>query len=448
MKRLLFALLFVSFTLPLFADFEIEPHRVFAGDEVVVHIFGFWDGLTIPKSPIVTVEGFTITIDLVATPQPPISAGGEWALRVPVGPLAAGNYQVVVVGRQVESQTLIVEGGPFRVFRTLTADRGPGVLIRGVPAFACAGGFGCSVPRVTFNGVASPHVIVTEDHDIIAAVPENGTGAVDVAVSTMDGDLLVLHSGYSYGVLLDEEDDYERVLFPLNYAGRGAHGSDWRTDIVIRNDGPVYMETVPLFWTDPFDPEHAGILEPIPPGERAAFRQVPQDGGAFLYVPRGLEPFLSYSAHVVDRSRLSEGAGTELPVVRARDTASTIRILDVPRAAGYRAMLRIYDWDLVDSREAYVKIKTSEGVEKTLFVRLPGTGICPNPSPRPPCFAPSPSYRAIDLSAVSGLGNAKSIDVTVTGYFADARLWAFVSVTNNATQQVTTYTPQHRRLPQ
>jgi hypothetical protein len=443
MKRLLLPLLFVCATLPLFADLEIEPHRIFAGDEVVVHIRGFWDGLTLPKKPVVSIEGTTITIDLVATPQPPISAGGEWALRVPIGHLAAGFYQVVVVGRQVESQTFIVEGGPFRVFRTLTASREPGVLIRGVAAFPCdPRSFGCTVPTVTFNGVASPHVIVTEEHDIIAAVPENGSGAVDVGVWTKDGDLLVLHSGYAYGVLLNEEDDYERVLFPLNYIGRGAHGADWRTDIVVRNDGPVYMETVPQFWIDPSDPEHVGIVQPIPPGERAAFPPRLQDGGAFLYVPRGLEPFLSYSAHVVDRSRLSEGAGTELPVVRARDTASTIRILDVPRAAGYRAMLRIYDWDLVDSRDAYVKIKTSEGVEKTLAVHLPGTGICPNPSPRPPCFAPSPSYRAIDLSAISGLGNAKSFDVTVTGVFDDARLWAFVSITNNATQQVTTYTPQ------
>jgi hypothetical protein len=225
MKRLMLALFLLCSTVPLFASIDIEPRRVFAGDEVVVHIRGFWDGgFAIPRNPVVAIDGATITIDLAPPPASPISAGVEWGVRVPIGRLAAGTYQIVVVGRSPETRPLVVEGGPFRVFRTLTESRQPGILIRGIAAPVCDGHLGCDLPVVRFNDVPSRSVIVTEDHDIIAEVPDNGSGVVDVTVSRSNGDVLTVPNAYRYDALLNEEDDYERVLFHLNLVGRGAHG--------------------------------------------------------------------------------------------------------------------------------------------------------------------------------------------------------------------------------
>jgi hypothetical protein len=84
----------------------------------------------------------------------------------------------------------------------------------------------------------------------------------------------------------------------------------------------------------------------------------------------------------------------------------------------------------------------------TVTLTLFGIPVCPIA----PCVSDRPAFRDFDLESIPILrsGNFPSgVDVTITtGVRGNGRLWAFVSVTNNDTQHVTVYTPQHRRRAQ
>ncbi|MEA2462785.1 MAG: hypothetical protein QOJ98_532, partial [Acidobacteriota bacterium] len=227
-------------------------------------------------------------------------------------------------------------------------------------------------------------------------------------------------------------------LFPLTFAGPGAHGSQWRSENIIRNDAAVEVATVPLIW-DGYSVPEVILLTPIPVGQRAAMPEEPEDGGLYLYVPRGLEKWLTYSSHIVDRSRSQSDRGSELPVVRAEDTSAEIRLPDIPLRPLFRAHLRVYDFDTETPRNIRIVVTKEDGTNVFISRRIFSTFECVNP----PCFNPRPPYATIDLSAIPELADAGEVDISVRSETNDARLWAFVSVSNNNTQHVTMYTPQH-----
>jgi hypothetical protein len=262
---------------------------------------------------------------------------------------------------------------------------------------------------------------------IIAAAPPRAPGLYDIAVQDYSKKLHTLRNAYRYTERNGADADFERVMFPLNYDGPGAHGAEWRTRITVRNDAPV--ET----WTEP------SLKAPfLSPGERATFPTEARDGGAFLYVPRGLEPDLVYASHIFDASRMQSTIGTEMPVVRAEDTSHEIKLLNVRVGEGYRSLLRIYDFDATPMRDVNVVIARAE--PPVVFRRVTlGPGIV---CLVPPCRQPAPTFATLDLSAIPELQGETAVDVTISALANDARLWAFVSVTNNETQQVTLWTPQ------
>jgi hypothetical protein len=292
--------------------------------------------------------------------------------------------------------------------------------------------------QVLFGSVQAQ--IVNMDGDsLVVTVPENATSR-DVTVKLPNGRTLVFVNAFRYGA--DAPDQWDRVLFPTNFTGRGAHGSEWHTDIVIRNDSPVRVDTEPLFWFDPASPVTPPMTA-IEPGGRGNFFEEQRDGGRFLYVPRGLESWFAYSSHAVDRSRSTTDLGTEMPVVRAEDTSRTLRFVEIPVDPRYRAKLRIYDFDATNLHTALVMLRNPQNDQLIAMrdVRLTGAPICASPLP---CFASQPSFGYLDLEQLPELRGAGAVDVWVYARRGDARLWAFVSITNNETQAVTLHTPQHK----
>ncbi|HEY0155993.1 MAG TPA: hypothetical protein VGF28_01735 [Thermoanaerobaculia bacterium] len=445
MKRL-FLLLFLAAAAPSFAcevgSFTFEHERVYSDERVEAVMTGTCGSTAVPLRPLVRVEGTTVTIDL-ADGGGGLTIPAPWGERVRLPRLFPGQYTVVVRigGEEKARRTLAVHDRPFRITPEF-GEPGQKVLIEGIPVGQVCPLIHCAFFAVFFGGVEAETEEIG-DQQVVATVPP-GSGRVDVRVELRFGDPLTLPGGFNYG--MPAQNDWERVLFPVNFIGGGAHGSQWVTDSRMHNDGVVEVATVPNIWIDPASPILPIPLPFIPPQGRARFTMRQRDGGEFLYVPRRLDAPLRYTAHIVDLSRSTTDLGAEMPLVRAEDTANTIRLLEVPVESRYRARLRVYDYDLVNGREVLVVVRTKEGTAlHTRWLTLTVASSCDTVSP---CLSERPAFAVLDLDQIPELRGAEVVDVTLKSRTNEGRIWGFVSVTNNDTQAVTLYSPQHRTRAQ
>lgn len=443
MKRLLLALPFLLvLSLPVVAQgacalqtLIVEPSPAWYGEEIDVRLHGVCSSGSGLYAPRVVANGETITIEL-ADPGGPTLAVFEWGERVALGRLLQGTYDIVVRTAQQElgRQRLEVRPRPFAV-APMVGTVGDRVVLRGVHLLGCA-----AEPclPIRFDGIPATDVSdVRFDGlgEVLVTVPPHAPGVVDVTVHRPSG-VITLVGGFRYGSVGDA--DFERVLFPVNFASFGAHGSEWHTEIIVQNNAPVTIDTQPRTYVNPEPP-----LLPVPtslgPGGKGIVREGTTDGGMFFYVPRGAEAYLAYSSHVVDRSRSTTDRGAEVPVVRARDTAAVLHLPNVPIDPLFRASLRIYDFDAVDGRWVNATATADDGTVHTFDTRLHADIIV---CVTTPCLQPWPAFASIDLSSIASLRGKRIADLRIESFDRDARLWAFVSITNNDTQRVTVHTPQ------
>lgn len=405
---------------------DFEPKRPTSKEEIYVLLDG-----------VVTLSDDVEVLRVRTTPakvevilncgNPPLSGFMRWQERVYIGRLPAGTYAVTTGPSSPASTTLVVRDEPFGVGPT-SGRAGTKVLLDGLAVI--------DDMVVRFGDIVVPFVPVAVDRwhprQAVVTAPPHGPGFVDVTVTYRSGETLTFRDAFRY-VSSDHEIEYERVLFPVVYAGPGANGAEWDTEIIVRNDAPVPVETQPLFRSFILP-----VYTAIPPGERVPFPSAAIAGGSFLYVPRGLEKHLAYSAHAIDRSRSTKDRGTEIPVIRASDTSSVLRIVNVPLGPDFRAMLRVYDFDSAE-RDLSVTLRRPGAPSISTRVTLRGAIQCVTE----PCLQPGPTWAAVDLATIAG-STSGVFDITIEQFFESPRLWGFVSVTNNETQFVTTYSPQHR----
>jgi hypothetical protein len=442
MKRLLLPLALLLFLPQLAAaaplDFvRFDPTIVRENEPFDIMIGGVWPTGASPRSATTRIDGDRIRIQLDGSFNGPAIVV-PWGERIRLGGLDRGIYTVEIAseGTALGGQGLIVLAQPFTVTPPFGAESDD-VLIEGVPLLECQGPLICTPLEIRFGGNLATNLRFTAEGNVVARVPA-GSGTVDVVVRQNTATYTV-PAGFQYGEPgTFSPIHYERVLFPLTFAGPGAHGSQWRSENIVRNDAAVEAATVPLIWDD-FSLIDQRVVLPIPPGGREQVPEQSTDGGTYLYIPRGLEKWFTYSSHIVDRSRSASDRGSELPVVRAEDTSAEIRLLDVPLRPLFRAHLRVYDFDTETPRNIRIVVTKEDGTNVLIERRISSTFECVNP----PCFNPNPPYATIDLSAVPELADAGEVDISVRSDTNDARLWAFVSVSNNITQHVTMYTPQH-----
>jgi hypothetical protein len=242
-------------------------------------------------------------------------------------------------------------------------------------------------------------------------------------------------------VFAQHPDDFERVLLPvLTGPTAGAHGSLWTTEVWVHNSGEVpvpmlyqecWVSACALYFHVPPSTTQRPPIGTLGPDERP---------GMLLWIPKEHSSAISFSLRAQDLSRQSQTWGTEIPVVReAEFLTSTAQLLNVPITDEFRQTLRIYEVESRSHAEFIVRVYEQESNlllgERTLLTRGfgdPDWGI-----PRRPG---SVGAGLLDLFALPQ--SVTRVRVEVTPVTTGIRFWAFISVTNNETQHVTTITPQ------
>ena len=81
-------------------------------------------------------------------------------------------------------------------------------------------------PGIWFDGVSAKSLTVDDSTNRMTAVtPQHAAGVVDVLVQTCGGPQVLLPDSFIYDPNLDPSPSYEKVLFPVVFAGAGALGS-------------------------------------------------------------------------------------------------------------------------------------------------------------------------------------------------------------------------------
>jgi len=290
----------------------------------------------------------------------------------------------------------------------------------------------CTPPRV-FVGAMEAQILSASAEEVVVSTPSHSAGRFNVTLfRNIDQVRGIVEDAFTYRMVL------ERVLVPIVYAQDipGAYGSLWRTELAGFNG------SLPNFILP--DPEQTcafpDVRCPWYVGANSLFvPQVPTDGhvpGRLLYLAGPGDPRrVQLNVRVRDVSRESESHGTELPVVLENDAfgpSEVIGLPNVPLGPLYRQKLRIYDLEGARRRRLEIRIDSPgrQPIQVLLRTSIESSGD----------FPLYPGYAELDLDTLPGLAGATVADVLIGTPF-EGRFWAFISVTNNVTQQITTITP-------
>lgn len=235
-----------------------------------------------------------------------------------------------------------------------------------------------------------------------------------------------------------------KLLIPLAPGGpvHGQAGTLWYTDLWARNnaereilvnqipDVPCSIDCLPGLYLPPhsefeinvtgFAPVHAG----------------------FLYVEKSGYESIAIEGRIREVSRDPLNVGTELPIVRAEDTAShTISLLKIWLGPRYRQTLRVYEWSLEGPSDVAVRFFAARAnTPRVEFVAR----LHPPYRHELSQFLTVPGFVQIDAFATRfpELGGLEEIRIEVEPLTEGSRIWAFVSITDQVTQQFVTVTPQ------
>jgi hypothetical protein len=160
----------------------------------------------------------------------------------------------------------------------------------------------------------------------------------------------------------------------------------------------------------------------------------------FLYTQD--EKNVQLNSRVWDTARATLTAGSEIPAVREEDFRSTtLALLGIPVAPHYRHTLRVYDFDGRGGARVAIRVYANDetepraNVERTLTLQT-GEKVTDAALPL------VPAYLQLDPATLGSVAGASTIRIEVEPLDPGVRLWSFVSVTNNQTHHVTTFSAQ------
>lgn len=323
------------------------------------------------------------------------------------------------------------------------ASGGTQVTLKG--DFSGAGPF-----KVDFGSIAATSVVKIDAQTLSAVTPAHLPGESTVHVRKGEG----FEPGFS---LLDFTFEgevpaaFERILLPLlTPPVRGAFGSEFHTVFDAWNANPMSIANVYglesscfICIVPPIPPEKL-IDNPVPVLPQSSINETPLFGpiipsgspGRFIYVPVAEAKDLATSLRVHDVTRAALNLGTEIPVVREREfvTSEVLALINVPIDPRFRNTLRIYAAGSTDVLVTFISgsgFGVSQQIRRTVRLQ-PGRHLFE------PAFATLSDFPTF-------LTNPTPITVTIEQPAQNPPpppMWAFISVTNNETQAITTIAPQ------
>ena len=229
--------------------------------------------------------------------------------------------------------------------------------------------------------------------------------------------------------------DVEPVLLPVFTAPiPGAHGSEFRTDFRVRlvkgSQADIYGLRYPCNVTCIQQENDPYVLTPTSPEADAQNIEATGTPGTFLYMQTDQLDRVRMNLRAYDTSRAAENFGTEIPIVRLRDFATTLDpmvLIGIPSDPRFRSTLRIYGYGDT-AASLLVTIEGANGAYIERSVLLPA---------QPDRY--HPGY--VELSNFPVGAGMLRVTIIPPPSVTPHR-WAFVSVTNNETQHITLITPQ------
>jgi hypothetical protein len=303
------------------------------------------------------------------------------------------------------------------------------------------GEFGSWPYHVYFGDVPAVSTDRADANTLVAVTPPHLPG--ESPISVFEYDLIVGTTGsytFTGGV---PEDHFERILAPLLTPPLfGAFGSEFHTDLRLTSKNAE--QSLQLFGLQAACHDTAPVPDPIciwddandaldlSPGSDLGPREIEYSGlpGRFMYLSKSDAQSLAGNLRVHDVSRAALNYGTEIPLVRQREFENeTILLPGVPGDVRFRNTLRIYG---TENMTVTVTVQGQPPVE------VPLTGADDDFTPSYGTFTAFPSGTEPYWVRIDGppplAGPSPPIYL---GSF-----WAFVSVTNNETQVISTITPQ------
>ncbi len=417
------------------ADNRVSLHPVgpTSIDPIAVHILVSCGVTNQNVQRVETSIKVTLTIDGICDPPLP------FVHEVKLDPLPPGEYhldvQLAGVAGTYGSTDFVVRNGgdvPFTVHPFAVRESISGLRMRIEPKAGeeiCPNG-DCGVISIRIDNtpvadIRSDGVAATFD------MPKAAVGLHDVTLKHADVTRTATAAIYVFG---DEADPsiFERILWPVLDSPDGANGSHWVSEAILTNPRPWFIDNynsvIPAFCVV------SPCTERLSPRLYTSFDGEFYPHGVALLASRTDAPDLGFSLRVRDTSRESEGFGTEVPVVREKDMFRdrTMTLLGVPRDPRYRVKVRMYAFEPffnTTTQDWRVIVVNPDGTrtDQSLISERQCSPLCPG----------EPSYLELDLPNVTKTGTS-SIYITPP---AESFAWAFASVTNNVTQQVTIVTP-------
>ena len=241
--------------------------------------------------------------------------------------------------------------------------------------------------------------------------------------------------------LAAQEDNTERLLLPVFMPPvHGAHGSEFRTELRMANTGenPIFLLGIQGDCVFICPPIPVYILEA---GAEAGPGDFALNGspGRFLFVPDDQVSSLSMNLRVHDVTHQAENFGTEIPIVRENQFVDgPISFVGVPTDPRFRSSLRIYASFPMD-------VLVTVGNRAPVRVALTGPVITFPPTTFPDLSKPAYGFFSdfpTDGQPVRVTVEPDPSIIIISLFPFETPIWAFITVTNNDTQVITTITPQ------